>query len=378
MTTGEEKNEPATYVPQRIQALATALVHADPPDVDAVLQQLRDMYPLLTTRRTAFSKLKDAVLRHAPRPPDYGEQMEAWKLAIETDVVNAHADAPSLRRLKEWNEFTACALKRQLMIQKKIQIGHGRDFFTDDRDAERVRSLRLVPDYVRGIQLTPEEIRTIQEQQASKLRQLASSVVRIDDAEAIVVWARAILKNAATHESDLAIATATAIVTGRRMYEIFSKGQFTEISGQRYALTFTGQAKTGLQEIVSLQQDQHIAYSIPVLAPASTVVTAVTVLRQRTSSHGMDAKTVNSRFCRRLNQYVKAHVHAHVGFHDLRTMYALMSFEAFKPHTYSINAWVSKNLGHVGLGMSVSYTRMQVYGLHRIQRHHREAAEDFS
>ena len=75
--------------------------------------------------------------------------------------------------------------------------------------------------------------------------------------------------------------------------------------------------------------------------------------------------------------YVKNHINEEIGFHDLRTLYALIAFEALKPHTYSVNAFVAKTLGHTGLGMSVAYTRMQVYGINKLRRYNREAAEDF-
>lgn len=372
---GEQKNDGATYVPRKVKDLARELVASQ--DIDAVLARLRDEYPTLTTRRTAFSMLKAAVLDHRPQPrhAEYPAAMQAWRLGIEEDVVATKGAPASLRRLQEFQAFQDCTLKRQLMLQKKFQLGHGLDFFSDPRDAEQATHIPLLPDYVRRIQLSALEVRTIQEDQARKMRQLASDVVRIDDAEAVVLNARRVLRNA-PHETELALATALAVATGRRMFEIFAKGRFLELPGQRYELRFQGQAKAGLQEMVSLQEDKRLEYTIPVLAPAPLVLQGVQALRDKAASEGMHAKTVNSRFCRRLNAFVKTAVHETLGFHDLRTMYALLSFEAFKPHTYSINAWVSKCLGHVGLGMSVSYTRMQLYGIRRIQRHAREAAED--
>ena len=119
-------------------------------------------------------------------------------------------------------------------------------------------------------------------------------------------------------------------------------------------------------------------YSIPTLAPASLIVRAVAKIRGMCKSSTMDPKQVNSTFCKKLNAYLKKHVHPELGFHDLRTMYALVTYEAFQPHTYSINGWICKTLGHSGLNISVSYTRMQVYGINKIRRHNRESAEDFS
>eukprot|EP00952_Eustigmatos_sp_NYUAD-ZCMA_P005571 24248-Eustigmatos_ZCMA.PRE.1 len=91
----------------------------------------------------------------------------------------------------------------------------------------------------------------------------------------------------------------------------------------------------------------------------------------------MDATRINSTWSKKTNAYVKEHIHPELGFHDMRTLYALLTFEACKPHTYGINGWVGKTLGHAGVSMSVHYTRMQVYGINKIRRHYREATEDY-
>jgi integrase len=213
------------------------------------------------------------------------------------------------------------------------------------------------------------------EAQAQKMQELSSSVIRVENADEIVAFARKTLKNADAGASELA--TALAIATGRRMIEIFQKGQFCEIPGQRYEVRFTGQAKAGLQEVASITHNKPLEYSIPVLAPAGNVIRGVARVRGLCRSTTMDAKRINSNFCGRLNAFVKSEIHPELGFHDLRTFYALCSFEAFKPHTYSINGWIGKNLGHSGLNMSTSYTRMQVYGINKVRRQTREAAEDF-
>lgn len=39
----------------------------------------------------------------------------------------------------------------------------------------------------------------------------------------------------------------------------------------------------------------------------------------------MASKQINSIWCRKLNAHVKRDVHEQLGFHDLRTLYALIS-----------------------------------------------------
>ena len=371
----DENSEGNVYVPKKIQALATSLVMTG--DLDACLAQLRSMYSNLSTLRGSLCKLKASVIATNIRHPDYATTMKTWETLVKDAVVAQGGSPESVQRMQDFHHFQACSLKRQLHIQKKIRLGQGEAFFSHAHDKEFVACLKMAPDYVHRIHLDAEEMRTVQEKQAESVKCLSNTVVRIEHADEIVANARRVLKNVA-NEDPCAIATAIALTTGRRMVEIFQRGQFTEEPRQRYSLLFTGQAKAGLQEIVSITHNKPLEYSIPVLASAGTIVRAVSKIRGACKTLTMDAKQVNSAWCRKLNAYVKEHVHPELGFHDLRTMYALISYEAFKPHTYSVNAWICKTLGHTGLAMSVAYTRMQVYGLNKLRRHNREAAEDFT
>lgn len=372
----DENTEGTPYVPQKIQRLASKLMMDE--DLEGCLRTMREMYPNLKTLRSSLCKLKAAVVAANVKHPDYAATMESWKEAIREYVIHEEASAHSLKRMQEFQHFFACSLKRQLHIQKKIKLGQGGDFFSFPQDVEFVACLKIAPDYVNQIHLDQDEMRAVQEEQAQKMQQLSSSVLRIENADELVANARRTLKNLSGEQLDaLALAAALAMATGRRMIEIFQKGQFTEVPGQRYEVYFTGQAKAGLQEIASITQNKPMEYSIPVLAPAGNVVRGIAKLRGMCKSATMDAKRINSNWCGKLNAYVKSQIHPELGFHDLRTFYALVSYEAFKPHTYSINGWICKTLGHAGLGMSVSYTRMQVYGINKLRRHNREAAEDF-
>lgn len=361
-------------MPQKIQALATKLILDE--NVDECLATIRNMYPNLASRRSALCKLKSAVIAANVRHSSFTATMEHWKVVIRDYVVKENASPESLKRVKDFQNFQACPVKRQLHVQKKIRLGQGNDFFHFPADLEFVAALNIVPPYVLDLRLDDDEMRAVQEQQAQKMQQLSSCVLRVENADEIVASARTTLKH--PDPTACQLATALAIVTGRRMIEIFQKGQFCEIPGQRYQLRFTGQAKTGLQEIASITQNKPLDYPIPVLAPAGTVIRGIARLRGLCQTTTMDAKRINSNYCAKLNAFVKKNVHPELGFHDLRTFYALCSFEAFKPHTYSINGWICKHLGHSGLNMSTSYTRMQIYGINKLRRHNREAAEDYS
>lgn len=375
-TKEEQEDEQRGYVPLKIQAMAKILMEEK--NADETMDKLRAMYPNLNTLRGSLCKLKAAVLAANVRPPEYHAAMQTWEDDLKAYAAEHLGDAPSLQRMREFYDFQNCSLKRQLHVQKKIALGQGAGFFSFPEDLAKAATLNVAPDYVHRLHLSAEEMRTVQETQAAKLRCLSNTVVRIENADELVAHARRTLKNAA-HENLCGVAAAIALVTGRRMVEIFQRGMFTVDPGHKYRLMFTGQAKAGLQEISGIATNTPMAYSIPVLAHAGNVVKAVATLRERGGdTPAMDAKKVNSVWCRKLNKYVKTHVHEDVGFHDLRTMFALISYEACKPHTYSINAWICNVLGHQGLGMSVHYTRMQVYGVNKLRRHNRESCEDFN
>lgn len=362
------------YVPKKVAAVAGTLMASQ--DVDACLVALRNMYTNLCSFRSALTRVKACILATNTHHPDYENAMQTWQTTVENAAFQDNASAESMNRVQEFNNFKDCSLKRQLHLQKKLTLKHGKGFFSHPDDAAFVATLKLAPDYIHKLHLDADETRTLQEQQAASIKSLASSVVRIENADELVADARRILKKA-TENSACAIAAAIALTTGRRMIEILQRGAFTELPRQKYTVLFTGQAKAGLQEVVSITKNEAVQYTIPVLAPANVLVNAMAVLREKTNTATMDSKRINSAWCRKLNEYVKSHVHPDLGFHDIRTLYALIAFEALKPHTYSVNAFVAKTLGHTNISMSVAYTRMQVYGINKLRRYNSEAAEDF-
>lgn len=364
------------YVPKKIQDIAQQLLETQ--DVEKAIETLRTMYPNKCTLRSSLSKLKWVIVDANVRHPSYLEKMAQREELIKTKVISQELTPQSLQRMKEFYNFQSCPLRRQLHIQKKLKLGQGHGFFSDASDMDFFLNLKIAPDYVHKIHLDMEETRTVQELQAHKMKCLSNTVVRIENADELVANARKVLKCLTDAQNPCALATALALVTGRRMVEIFQKGTFTPKSPTTpFQIIFTGQAKAGLQEIVGIQENKEMQYPIPLLAKASDVIKAVEILREKTRATTTTYKQMNSSWSQKLNAYVKQHVHAELGFHDLRTMYALITYEAFKPHTYSVNGWICNTLGHSGLNMSVSYTRMQVYGVNKIRRHHREAAEDF-
>ena len=369
-------SQKSLYVPAKIRNLAASV--AVDQNAETAMTELRQMYPKTNSLRTAVSKLRAALIEQEHRHQEYDVGMKAHEEALHRAFVEDKGSDETMERVRQFYSFRSCPLQRQLQIQKKIRLGDG-NFFRDAADTEFVRTLPLLPTYVEELRLNEDEVREHLQRQEERLTELSSAVVRVENSDELVLAARRTLKNPDAEVVELA--TALALVTGRRMIEIFQKGQFTEEAaedGERYTLLFCGQAKCGLQQVTTLDTNEEREYTIPLLATRSSVILAIARLRGRARSLTMTPKALNSKWCRRLNAFVKRHVHRDLGFHDLRTLYALLTFEAAKPHTYGLNGWVNKVLGHRSVGMSVHYTRMQVYGINKIRRKYREATEDLS
>ncbi len=342
------------------------------------MKSLNALYPNIHTKKNAMSQIKHALLELEEYHPDYGARM-AEK---ENELVRAfrevegdkEAEALVWPRVKSFYDFRGCSLRRKLQLQKKVRLGDT-TLFPCEEDNAFVASLPLMPSYIDELKLTSSEIREHKTSLERSLQRQSEQVIRIEHGMKLVVEARRVLRDPSA--SPEALATAIALVSGRRMVEIYSCGTFVETLNHRYGVLFQGQAKTGLQAIKSVREDSPMAYPIPTLARGKFVVAALAKLRALTGCIALTPSQVNSKYCKRLNDYVKKNIHPHITFHDLRTLYALISYEMFKPHTYSINGWVSKFLGHAGLAMSVHYTRMQVYGLDPVSRTKWEASEDF-
>ena len=365
------------YVPAKIRHLASSLLIHE--DVDQSIDTLRSMYPKLCSFRTALSRLKAAVLEANPHHPRYAERMSAHEERLRRLFIETQDD-DVLKRVQQFYAFRACSLKRQLQIQKKMELGNESEdggvdtLFTHPDDVDFVLKLEIAPSYVRRIHLSDDETRSFVQQQMEQQRLLSESVVRIENADELVLRAREVLKDKGADVVSTAV--ALALVTGRRMVEIFQRGEFLEIPGRRYACLFSGQAKTGLRHIHTIETDQVISYDIPLLARVKHVKSAHDRMRVQAKSCDLHPKTINGMWCRKLNEHVKRTVHPELGFHDLRSLYALISFDAFKPHTFGINGWVSKVLGN-GLRISIHYTRYQVFGINKIRRTMRESTEDY-
>jgi hypothetical protein len=299
---------------------------------EQVMAELRARHSNLNTLRNSIYSLRKQLIMKNIFHPRYVDAMNAWGDALDT-----------MDRRDQLVAFAAKPLAEQLRLQKRCRM-YDQTVFTDVRDACFITSLKIAPDYFDAIRLTDAEIQQFNAIRSRRLEEASSSVVSVS-AMPILEWARAQL---VVEDSNYTLAIALAIITGRRMVELIVKGSFQAHDATH--VVFTGQAKEGLHG--------RDSYVIPVLARPDHVMAAHE--RLLLAFEGTTPRQMNSRHCNALNELVRSTIHPDLHFHALRVMYTLVTFEAFRPHTCSINAWAKQVLGHMSMMPSLAYTKMDV------------------
>jgi CRISPR/Cas system-associated exonuclease Cas4 (RecB family) len=125
-----------------------------------------------------------------------------------------------------------------------------------------------------------------------------------------------------------------------------------------HSVLFSGQAKKG-------DLADPIAYEIPVLAPPALVNTALARLRAAKDCSAITNRDVNLKYANSCNAAARRLLEKGHHFHSLRGIYAVIAHHACLPHKYSLNAFVSRVLGHSSLGTSLHYSAIHVEHLKR-------------
>lgn len=316
---------------------------------------------------TAVGKLRSYLI-------DLGERHAMYEASLQVLEDELRSLYPSDdRRLLFLDHFKAVPLNRQVNVVKKLTRGLMPGYTDCKEFHEQVRRIHLLPAYVRDMKPTYAELQRARQQSDKRQEERSRAVICFEKPCELIRRCTAILKHADDNTLE-SVATALALLTGRRTIELLWTGTFSALPGCRHYVVFTGQVKTGTQKIETVTVDSDMSYTIPVLQEAGLIVRSLESLQRRVKSvvgeQVPSYGVVNHRFSHLLSKAVKDVIHPKLRFHDLRTLYALISFEAFKPHTYGLNGWVSFVLGHAGLSQSVCYTRMQIGHVRRFKDAH--------
>lgn len=305
--------------------------------VDAAEQELRARTPSLYSVKGNFTKCRSAILDHPDSiDPDA-------KVAIEERIAALD------KRKSELQAFL------KLPLRQKMQ----RSGITNEDDMAFIRSIKLEPDYLSGFKLSGEEYADLNRASEERAAKKQRSIITIP-APTLLEWARTKLTLAelgGIHDDDIAI--ALGIVTGRRMVELLCTGTFTTAEDDHHVI-FGGHAKT------KVGSEPTPPYVIPVLARPQDIIGAREILREK--YQGLGPTEMNTKHCKRINDRLYGTFHLErFTFHSTRTFYLLASYEAFKPHAKTINAWGQDVLGHSNVSQSVDYVAMELSGVEEVR-----------
>ena len=352
------------YVPPKIQKCGEELRSHN--NTELTLSQLHEMYPKLTSYQSAINKLRAYLIETEEHHPSYSTSIagiEQELVARYTESLGPDGKAPgderTLHLIKFLMEFKNIPLRRQINILHKIRLG--KMSLGSSEFESRIKSIQLLPDYVSKVVLSTEEQQAAKERTQEALPERRDNVIKLPLPNTQIRKAVTILRS--KEEPFENICVALGLLTGRRTIELLSTGSIEAIPGNPYWAYFRGQVKTGLDNITTATEDVERPYLIPLLATFNLVNKKLCEIQAAIKQQFGELavrETLNQRISYKLSRAVKELIHSEFRFHDLRTLYAMITFEAFKPHSFGLNGWVGRVLGHVGLNMSVHYTRMQI------------------
>lgn len=363
------------YIPPKIKQLGNE--YQKHHDFQKVSLSLRQNYTSLCSYNTALTRLRAYLISTNDRHPGYTVHLESLEKQLVEEYISKlnsggseiNTDDETTKCLKFLYDFRDVPLRRQLNIITKLKKGQMSvpcKAFLDS-----MISFPLLPEYISVLQLSRDEHNELVEQTQKHEAEVSSNVLIITDPNVLVQKCISIICDRNEETPTEYLCTALALLTGRRTIEVLLTGSFELIRHKKYHVLFTGQVKTGLQNIKTVKDDEHIPLCIPVLAPGQVLQPCLVEVQARVRKQlGEDVtkEQVNQRMSHKLSKTVKVLIHPKIRFHDLRTLYALISYEAFKPHTYGLNGWVQACLGHTSVKMSTHYTRMQIGNVKRITR----------
>ncbi|KAG5188955.1 hypothetical protein JKP88DRAFT_253131 [Tribonema minus] len=265
--------------------------------------------------------------------------------------------------IDDYAKFKALSLKDKTGVQKLLRQQPLTGL--EDVDAA-IQKLPILPQYVRDLHLTKQESDDAARKSMEALATKSVNSINIDASDLIAECEKT-LHNAESNAFDLA--AAIALTCGRRMVEIFSVGSFDVVAGDQRTLAFAGQVK---KRFGSDDCTMHI----PTLTEASAVLAAINRLRSEKKCDGLSNRDINLKYSNSCQSAARRLLGKNGHFHELRAMYAVIAFNATLPHSYSLNAFVSRVLGHVGLGNSLTYACINVCNLaseHKFRWSHLDA-----
>jgi Telomere resolvase len=316
-------------------------------DSEAVLVFLREKYPKSIS--CYLSEVKRELILLGVVHPLYTEQyaqvlQRVHALTSEVKGIDRDKLLIAEEKLKAFNDMSVICKNA---VQRKLCTSSysGVDFVDDE-----IRAITVLPEFVSSLKLTGKE-RAAMKFQATKALESKSSESITVQGSVLIDQCRKTLNNARANPYDLA--AALALLTGRRMVELFSTGSFQPVEGNEQACVFAGQVK----------KEVDIPYQIPLLASINSINDALQRLRAAKACEGLDNRAVNAKYTNSCNSAARRLLGKQHHFHTLRGVYAILAHTCTLPHKLSINSFLSKVLGHQSLNTSLHYSNTHVENL---------------
>lgn len=308
-----------------------------------VLEEIQKRYTNVQSAVTVTSHVKQHVIDKI--------ELDREKIVALLSTVPPHA------KVQEAIPRMSC--REILQMQKLAHFGN----YTGNKEVDRMLArLPLVPSWVHELRIS----RDISEARTKAIEAATSHVLQLGDIEGLFGWLDSIDPATSTPVQCL---IACCLYTGRRTSELTLTGRFEPVEGNPFAAMFSGQLKK------KTRREEEPVYQIPLLAPFGRVASLICSFRSRmglpegvTTSHGDDEirhkihqkyqATLNRVMHRELDRFVHEKS-CKYKIHDLRAIYAYLSYEIFMPDSITFPGWIHQVLGHETVNVSVCYNRIR-------------------
>jgi hypothetical protein len=321
---------------------------SDTHDAAGVVNFIRQQWP--KSLSSYVSQVKKQWMTLDVINDGYNAQYTAALTSIDTAIAQAKCEERDKLRAARAKlvQFNSMNLADKNTVQRLIRTTQYTGHATVD---DMIMDFKIFPAYINDLKLSEAERGQLQMRSTAALEAKSIESITVQASE-LISKCKAELKESRANPFDVAV--ALGLLTGRRCIEIFKTAEFTAVN--EHAVMFRGQAKKG--DVVEPAQ-----YEIPVLAPPDLINTALARLRTAKDCTGLNNREVNLRYSNSCNAAARRLLGPEYHFHSLRGIYSVVCYNACLPHRYSMNAFVSRVLGHTGLGSSLHYSAIHVEGL---------------
>lgn len=308
-------------------------------DPFGVLQRLRDKYAT-TSFPSQMTRVKDVWMQFEERNGAFQDMFTAGLRSLKQQrLASAYLD--------KYTQFGTEDLKTQLRQQRIARRG---EFSGSKRTDTVIAGLKVLPDYMSNYRLSADDKMTTNKLASESIESRSMKCVVVASAETLV--ARCVDTVKMLTDDTFMIVAAIGILSGRRSCEILRTGVFEQSSRGAYACSFNGAAK----KRGCVQSTKQI----PIPCKFKYLSRAVEHIRDKLDARSLTNTQLNARYSHKLGDAAKILTDSlETRFHDLRAVYATVSFNVFD-NDCSVNIWMKKVLLHDSIETSVFYSRCKI------------------